>query len=178
MIRALKFASLIAVTLLVFPTMTQTASQQGVKAPDNRSDFRKQAVEVFDREMAREKAGDCPDARTTYEDNICLGKDIETAKANYKAYVGALRSLLGPKLPSGSDATGPTGKPLTVEEQVKEFDEAEALWQKYLTAHSSFAFDVWRGGTIAPSMSTRCELQALRDRMRELDRVFDLMLRH
>ncbi len=176
MIRALKFASLIAVTLLVFPTMTQTASQQGVKAPDNRSDFRKQAVEAFDREMAREKAGDCPDARTTYEDNICLGKDIETAKANYKAYVGALRSLLG--LPSGSDATGPTGKPLSAEEQVKEFDEAEALWQKYLTAHSSFAFDVWRGGTIAPSMSTRCELQALRDRMRELDRVFDLMLRH
>ncbi|OLD79414.1 MAG: hypothetical protein AUF67_16150 [Acidobacteria bacterium 13_1_20CM_58_21] len=62
---------------------------------------------------------------------------VETAKPNYKAYVGALGSLPGLKLASGSDATGPTGKPLTVEEQVKEFDEAEALWQKYLTAHSS-----------------------------------------
>jgi hypothetical protein len=66
-----------------------------------------QAKSAFDREMAREKAGDCRDT-------------------NYQAYAGALRAMLAQKNPydnrEGPVASGPTGKPLTQQENLSSFD--------------------------------------------------------
>ncbi|MGH9342930.1 MAG: lysozyme inhibitor LprI family protein [Terriglobia bacterium] len=144
-----------------------------------RSQLQQQAKAASDREMAREKAGDCPNARTTYDENICLGKAVDASLANYKAFTGALRSLLGQKNPilAGVDMTGPTGKPLTEEELVKEFDQVEAAWETYRKAQCSAAYDFFKGGTIAPSMGSRCELKLTRGRMNDLNYIYDMALR-
>jgi hypothetical protein len=160
---------------------TSVASDRSAQEKDfsiQQDTFRKQATAAFDREMARDKADDCPDAHTTYDEIACLGKALEITNSNYKAYLGALRSLLGLTTPGREAASGPTGKPLTPEEAVQEFDEVEALWQKYRSAQTSAIFNHWKGGTIAPVMAGSCELQLLRNHMRELDGIYDMMLRH
>src|SRR5215831_4968362 len=139
--------------------------------PAQPGSFRKQAAAAFDREMERDKTGDCPDAHTTYDEINCLGKTIEITNSNYKAYIGALRSFLGLRTSREETASGPAGKPLTGEEGVKEFDEVEALWQKYRSAQTSAVYDHWKGGTIAPVMAASCELRLLRNHMRELDSI-------
>ncbi len=139
--------------------------------------FRKQAKAALDREMAREKAV-CQEPMTTYDQNVCLRKEIETTNANYQDYLSALRSLLGLKGPWGPPPSGPTGKPLSEEETVKQFDEVETLWQKYHKSQASAVYDDYRGGTIAPIMAGICDLQLTRNHMRELDSIYDPMLWH
>lgn len=188
---SLKIVLVVSLMLLVRCTVAQTGSQ-AAKSPGEETDFkakekefwaqrdlfRKQAKAALDREMTREKAGDCPDARTTYDQNICLSKEIDATNANYKAYVGALRSLLGLKGPWKAAESGPTGKPLSEEETVKQFDEVEVMWQRYNKAQTSAVFDNYRGGTIAPIMAAACDLQLMRNHMRELDGIYDPMLWH
>lgn len=72
--------------------------------------FKNQGRRAFSNEMAREKAGDCPHAVSTYDVNICLGKQVETTTANYNAYVGAVRSALGLRSPWSDAVSGPPGK--------------------------------------------------------------------
>ena len=139
--------------------------------------FRKQATGAYDREMARDKAGDCQQADTTLAINECLGKEIETTAANYKAYAGALRSLLGIM---GSDEqdrmSGPTGMPLTSKELVNEFDAAEAARQKYRGAQVTAAFDQFKGGTGAGPAAGSCELMLVRSHLREIENVYSIRL--
>jgi hypothetical protein len=52
-----------------------------------------QADAAWDREMAREKAGDCNDGGSTYDENMCLGRVVDASKANLKAYVDAFRGI-------------------------------------------------------------------------------------
>lgn len=147
-----------------------------------RSQLQQQAKAAFDREMARQKAGDCPHARSTYDENLCLGKAIHTTLANYQSFSGALRSLLGQKNPmmgaSLGDMIGPTGKPLTAEQMTKEFDQVEAGWETYRKAQCSAAYDFFKGGTIAPSMGELCELKLIRSRMADLNSIYDMALHH
>jgi uncharacterized protein YecT (DUF1311 family) len=171
---------LVALSLTAPPAESRTARRAA--AQQNPGDFwlhqdtfRRQAKMAFDGEMAREKSGDCVDAKTTYETNVCLDKAIDATTANYKAYTGALRSLLGLKPPGSEgveEADGPTGKPLTSEELVKEFDEVEAAWETYRKAQCAAAYDEFRGGTIAPSMFGFCALRLMRGRMRDLDSIY------
>lgn len=145
-----------------------------------RSQLQQQAKTAFDREMARQKAGDCPHARTTYDENICLGKAIHSTLTNYQSFSGALRSLLGQKNPlmGSGDMIGPTGKPLTAEQMTKEFDQVEADWESYRKAQCSAAYDFFKGGTIAPSMGGLCELKLIRSRMTDLNYIYDMPLHH
>ncbi|MGH9351389.1 MAG: lysozyme inhibitor LprI family protein, partial [Terriglobia bacterium] len=155
--------------------------QTGAEFLRQRSQLQQQANAAFDREMARKKAGDCPKARTTYDQDVCLGKVIDRTLANYKDFSGALRSLLGQKNPLTAgveNMTGPTGKPLTEEEQVKEFDQAEAAWETYRKAQCSAAYDLFKSGTIAPVMGGICELKLIRSRMTDLDDIYEMTLRH
>ncbi|HEV2417452.1 MAG TPA: lysozyme inhibitor LprI family protein [Terriglobia bacterium] len=147
-----------------------------------RSQLQQQAKAAFDHEMARQKAGDCPHARSTYDENICLGKAIHATLANYQSFSGALCSLLGQKNPmmdaSTRDMIGPTGKPLTAEQMTKEFDQVEAEWERYRKAQCSAAYDLFKGGTIAPSMGGLCELKLIRSRMADLNYIYDMTLHH
>jgi hypothetical protein len=104
-------------------------------ARGTRPPIEESSEDVADAEMAREKAGYCPKADNTREIVDCLGQEIGTSTANYKTYAGALRSMLVQKNPYGdaaNDATGATGKPLSAQEQAKNFDQVEAAWTKYI----------------------------------------------
>lgn len=147
-----------------------------------RSRLQQQAKAAFDREMARQKAGDCLHARSTYDENICLGKAIHATLANYQSFSGALRSLLDQKNPMMGaglgDMIGPTGKPLTAEQMTKEFDQVEAEWETYRKTQCSAAYDLFKGGTIASVMGGRCELKLIRSRMADLNYIYDMTLHH
>lgn len=166
----------------------QTYQQELKQFRDELERLRTVAKQAFDAEMARdkasEKAGDCPDANTTTDMEICLGREGKTTDGNYKMYAGAIRSMLGLKEPifPGSDEeqpqTGPAGPILTSDQLVAEFDNTEHLWESYRDAQCTAAFHQFEGGTGGPSAEAQCELTLTRRHMRDLDDVYDMMLNH
>ncbi len=155
------------------PARTRTKEQQDFLAKLDL--FKKQGQAAFSDEKAREKRGGCPHAFSTFEMVTCLGHEIEKTTANYKAYVGALHSVEGLKNPAESDEKGPGGQALSAEEGVTEFDGVEAAWQTYHKAQCTAAYDAYRPGTIAPVVELTCHLQLMRDHMRELENIYQLM---
>lgn len=147
-----------------------------------RSQLQQQAKMAFNREMARKKAGDCLNARSTYEEVMCLSKAVDATAANYRSFTGALRALLGQKNPlltNEEDAvSGATGKPLTSQEMLKEFDQVETEWEKYRKDQCAAAYDLFKGGTIAPVMAGECQLDLMRSRMAGLNSIYDMTLHH
>src|SRR5947209_10131011 len=57
--------------------------------------LRAQAKQAFSAEIARaaRQGGDCPQAKTTYEEVRCLEREAGQTEANYKAAATALRAL-------------------------------------------------------------------------------------
>jgi hypothetical protein len=162
-------------------TPEQKAYQQQYRQfNEERMKLLAQGKQAYEAEIAREKAGDkageCKDAGTTYDWNICLGRDATITEANYTAFTAAIRALLALKVPAfpGEDQNfvGMTGKPLTSEEQVKEFDTLESLWQKYLERATSAAYDQFKGGTLAPSFEVQCRRDLMRSHMHELHLIY------
>ena len=147
-----------------------------------RKQLQERAKAAFDREMAREKAGDCRDAKYTRELNQCFGGEVETSTANYQAYSGALRAMLQQKNPFDSGSTGefrgPTGRVHTQQEIINEFDQAQLTWEKYRDAFCSGADGLYRGGTAVNIMVGACQLMVLRSHMRELAAVYGEYLSH
>jgi uncharacterized protein YecT (DUF1311 family) len=137
--------------------------------------FKKQGRMAFENEMAREKTGDCPKSVSTYDMSMCLNQELEKTTANYQSYVGALRSVQGLKTPGETFEKGPSGKPLSEEERVTEFDGVEATWQAYQKAQCTAAYDAYKGGTIAPIMELTCHVRLIRDHMHELEDIYDFM---
>jgi uncharacterized protein YecT (DUF1311 family) len=70
---------------------------------------------------------------------------------------------------------GPTGKSLTAEDRVREFDEVESAWRTYYKAQCSAAYHAYTGGSIAPNMEGTCQIRLMRDRMRELEGIYQFM---
>ncbi len=130
--------------------------------------FVNQADAAWDREMTREEAGDCNDARDTYDENMCLGRAVEASKANLKAYVDAFRGIFAISFPEEWRFDGPTGTPPTANEFLKLFDRLESEWNNYKDSLCGAVFSLNKPGTIAPSASARCQLQLMRSHMREL----------
>ena len=122
---------------------------------------------VWDREMAREKAGTCWDARSTADENECLGRELDITAANLKAYVDAFRASFRLLFPE-QRAPNALSYEKTADEFLKEFDAVEATWQARKEVMCKAAYDTMAGGTIAPSVAARCDLQMMRDHMREV----------
>ncbi len=136
-----------------------------------RSELRAQAQNALDAEVAREKAGDCPDAKTTRAQEECLASEIQKTQSNYAAFAEAIRTMLAlayPAMPGEQPVSGPTGKPLTSGERVKEFDKLEAESKAYRDAASKAAYDEYRGGTLAPVFSLEAEQKLLRLHLKEM----------
>jgi hypothetical protein len=162
-------------------TQEQQALQQKMRETDvARRRFRADATQAFDSEMAREKAGDCPDAKTTYDFNVCFGEEVVATDKNLRNYEGGIRDLLrlrdsgvsGQSLPPG-----PAGPQLSGEQQLAEFDRLEQVWHSYLDAASMAAFHQFGGGTGGPSFEIETHLRVVRSHMRELDSVYGMLLR-
>jgi uncharacterized protein YecT (DUF1311 family) len=142
----------------------------------NRTQLQAEARAAFDTEMAREKAGDCRSAGSTYDINQCLSKETAGTKANYDAFVSKLRTLVGLGRIDTPQPSGPTGRPLTRTELLNEFDAAAAAWDQYRESQCQAAFDQYKGGTIAPSQAGSCELLLRRSRMRDLHGIYGFLL--
>jgi uncharacterized protein YecT (DUF1311 family) len=164
------------------PKKVLTPEQQAYQEVQaERGRLRAAAKWAFDAEMAREKAGDCPAAQTTYDFNMCYSMQNSITEENYKAYTGALRALLGLEHPlAPEDKEGPlpprpAGPQLTPKEDVAEFDKTESLWAAYKEAECTVAFHQFGGGTGGPSAGTECRLRLTRSHMRDLDSVYLLL---
>jgi hypothetical protein len=160
-------------------TPEQPALQQPVKqAGADRGNLRNAGQEAFDAEMAREKAGDCPDAHGNYEFIMCYEKALTAAAQHLKTYQEIIRDLLSRR---GSDANGqpappaPAG-PFTSAQLVAEFDHLEQVWHPYLDAACTAAFHQFGAGTGGASSADACSLRFMRSHMRDLDGIYDGLL--
>lgn len=142
-----------------------------------RPDLQAHAKKVFDAEMAREKAGDCPNAVATYDINACFGEDVSITDQNLKQYEAIVRELIAsaPEDPGGP-AEGPSGPALTSAQSVAEFDDVEQAWYRYRTLACKAARDQMGGGSAAPSSEMQCDIDLDRRHMRELDSIYWLEL--
>lgn len=168
-------------TLLCFALVICAFAQQTREVDAKRNNLRATAKEAFDRQMAEEKAADCPTASTTYEFNLCFGKAVEGTDRDLKIYESAIHDLLDLRYPGVNEeehpAPGPAGPVLTRAQSVTEFDRLEQLWRGYLEAATKAAFHQFDGGTGGPSFEMECHLQLVRSHMRELDKVYGILLR-
>jgi uncharacterized protein YecT (DUF1311 family) len=154
--------------------------QQARESRARRQSLQALAKQIFDAEMARESAGDCPDAKTTYDFNICFSDEGVTTVKNLNAFEGIIRKLILPEPQSPAQADtepsqpvmGISGPALTPEQHSAEFDQVEQSWRKYRETACTAAFHQFDGGTGGPSFEGQCELKLARDYMRELDLVY------
>jgi uncharacterized protein YecT (DUF1311 family) len=135
-----------------------------------------QGTQIFDAEMAREKAGDCPNASSTYDFNVCYGKQLDITEANLKSFETTIHDLLAPAPQAqGEPATpspGPAGPNLTDAQLTAEFESVERIWQQYRDTACTAAFHQFGGGTGGPGFGMQCRLQLARDHMRELRMIY------
>jgi hypothetical protein len=140
-----------------------------------RNNLRGVAVQVYDAEMARAKAGDCPHAATTYDFNACYGKAKDDADHDLKTYEFAVRKLLGMESPQMQGQTPPaTGE--APQQQVAEFDRLEQQWRLYSDLVSPVAFAQSGGGSGGPSFELETHVRLVRDHLEELHTIYGLML--
>src|SRR5690348_17350208 len=142
-----------------------------------RPTLQEHAKHIFDAEMAREKAGDCPNAMTTYDINVCLEKEVGITDQNLKQYEAIIRELIAsaPEEPGGPGG-GPAGPALTSAQSAAEFDNVEQAWYKYRNVACKAARDQMGGGSAAPSSEMHCDFDLDRSHMRELDSIYWLEL--
>lgn len=135
-----------------------------------------QGKQVFDAEMAREKAGDCPDAQTTSDFNTCFGRQLTITGQNLKSYEGIIRELMvpspQPSVEKSGSVNGLAGPSLTPARQAAEFGRVEQSWRQYSKAACAAAYHQFDGGSGAQSFEMQCELQLTRDHMRELHMIY------
>lgn len=149
--------------------------QQWSAWSQKRQQLQAQGRQVFAEETAREKAGDCQNAETTYDFNVCFGRQLQLAEASLKSYQDIIRQLMTP--PPGEtpaplqSASAPTPGPLQAE-----FDRVEQTWQPYRQTACTAAFHQFSGGSGGPSFEEECELKLTRDHLRELDMIYGAAL--
>jgi uncharacterized protein YecT (DUF1311 family) len=166
----------------VFTPEQKAYQQQWKEYMAKRQSLAAQAKQIFDTEMAREKARGCSDANSTYDINICYEKLTAITDQNLKSYEELIRELLapGPRMPGETDTDTPgiAGISLTPGHQLAEFERVEKSWQQYRETACTAAFHQFDGGTSGPSFEMECELTLTRDHIRELRMIYgeDLLL--
>ena len=135
------------------------------------------AKQVFEAEMVREKAKNCPNAGSTYDYNICFSKQVTITEENLKSYESDIRELMAsaPRMSGESETNmrGPAGPNLTSAQLTGEFDAVEQSWRQYRDTACTAAFHQFGGGTGGPSFQMQCGLRLSRSHMRELDMIYD-----
>lgn len=99
-------------------TLEQAAYQQQYQVWFARhQQLQAQAKSIFDKEVEREKAGECTGAASNYEFTTCFGKLADTAEETLKGYEATIHELLAPppQMPGAPAAppAGPGGPDLT-----------------------------------------------------------------
>jgi uncharacterized protein YecT (DUF1311 family) len=118
---------------------------------------------AYEAEMSHQE-GDCPDATTLTDRNVCLNDTrVETYK-NYTTFFDALREALIQSSPNDANALA--------------LDGTEVVWEKYRVTACDAMVKVYDIGTVKhpgatePSAQTRCLIQLTRSRMRDLKELY------
>lgn len=118
---------------------------------------------AYETEMSHQQ-GDCPDATTLTDRNVCLNDArVETYK-NYTTFFDALREALIESSPNDANALA--------------LDGTEVVWEKYRVTACDAMVKVYDVGTVKhpgasePSAQTRCLIQLTRSRMRDLKELY------
>lgn len=158
----------------VFVTFVLCASAAAQQTTAQRqASLREGAKSAVDREMAREKTGDCPNVETALAEVQCLGREGKTSAANLNTFIAAIRGLIKLGWNDYPDThPGPSGVPLTGSQVLQQFDDAQLAWDKYSRAGCDAAFGIYKGGTLAPVAEARCNQRMLRARLRELEALY------
>jgi uncharacterized protein YecT (DUF1311 family) len=131
---------------------------------------------AYQREFAREKVGECPDAATTFAIVSCLDAQAKTSNANLDEYVKIAEELLAPDGPAA--VTGPAGSPLTGAQDAERLKRTEVAWRAYNKAACDGAYGLYEGGTLAPIAWLGCDLSLTRNHLRDLDAVYGEYFSH
>ncbi|HEY6467764.1 MAG TPA: lysozyme inhibitor LprI family protein [Candidatus Acidoferrales bacterium] len=135
-------------------TPQQKAFQQQYNAWEaNYRSLQAQAKQIYDAEMAREQAsepaGDCPDAHTEANIDVCVGQLLKVTDAALASYEQIIRGLQAPqpKMPDESQpATGPLTLP-TPQQYLAQFNRVEQSWRQYRKIACKAASDQFYGGS-------------------------------
>ena len=118
---------------------------------------------AYQAEMAHE-GGDCPDALTLVDRNVCLNDARVETYRNYTQFFDALREALIQNSPNDSNALA--------------LDGTEVVWEKYRVTACDALVRVYDVGTVKhpgsmePSSRTRCLITLTRSRMRDLKEIY------
>ena len=119
---------------------------------------------AYEAEMAHD-VGECPDAQTVTDRNVCLNDArVETYK-NYSQFFDALREALIQSSPNDANALA--------------LDGTEVVWEKYRVTTCDAMVRVYDVGTVkhpgpsGSSAQTRCLIQLTRSRMRDLKQLYE-----
>jgi hypothetical protein len=145
----------------VFPALILLASAISASAPQSAP-----GKEAFDAFAAQRKR---------MRDEVCLNTEAENTQSNFEIYLRATRALLALKNPgesAGPPVNGPTGTPLTREQQRQQLDNVEAAWHDYSKSACDAAYDLYKGGSIAPVIEIDCQQRLLRSHLRDLEALY------
>jgi uncharacterized protein YecT (DUF1311 family) len=151
-----------------------TLQQQSKQIDDRRKELRSTAKQVFEAEMSKEKSGDCPNATTTYDFNVCYSKAEMDTDKNFKAYEDTIRNIEGLPSPSSSSSPAPL---FTPNQDTEDFDQMEQRWAAYRGVACMAFGHQWAGGSGKASAEMECNLRLTRAHMRELDYLYTTDLR-
>jgi uncharacterized protein YecT (DUF1311 family) len=147
---------------LILPFLLTLGYTMGARGQDGKQ--QRIADLAYEAEMTREGSGDCPDALTLGDRNVCLNDArVETYK-NYDTFFNALREALIETSPNDANALA--------------LDGTERGWEKYRVTQCDAMVQVYDVGTIKhpgstePSAQTRCLILLTRSRMRDLKQLY------
>jgi uncharacterized protein YecT (DUF1311 family) len=116
------------------------------------------AMVALKAEQAKE-GKDCANAKSQYEDNVCTAETAKAADSNLSAFYDNLKSILG-------------------SENRTDLQESQNAWLQYRTKTCDAVFDFYKDGTIRNAEQARCQTRLTRQRIRDLDYLYEGPLHH
>lgn len=151
-----------AALLLCLPLMAyaqpQAKPEPQVNAKDDVKELHARLQRAVAAEQVRAKQPVCPSATSTVDINSCLAEELAATGGNYLEAVRAIGALM--RAMSGPSSSGTSTR--------IPFDDAEDTWLAYRKQACNAASDLYRGGTVAPSVNLSCQITLTRSHLASL----------
>jgi len=128
-------------------------------ASQNAVEHAKTAVAVLRAEMAKE-GKKCKGANDQREETTCTAQAASAADHNLSIFFDNLKAIVG------HDGAG------------KELEASQRAWIAYRKTTCDAIFEFYKGGSIRYANQSRCEIRLTRERMRDLDYLYESPLHH
>jgi len=108
--------------------------------------------------MEQAKQGhDCAQAKNQYDDTMCTAEVAQAADKNLATFYDNLKAILGDD---------------------KNLEDSQKAWLEYRKQACDAIYEFYKGGTIRNSAQARCEIRLTRERMGDLDALYEMPLHH